>query len=1348
MEVIMKNVPRDLGDRNLSAQLQPYMNALGILAWMCTTARGKTIGFVVFLEEQDGKAFLNRHGKKAVTPADALSSSSRRFGRSRDIARLFLMNTPVYVSMSNKTPDPFHLRSLHYRLDERISAGPGREETQPAVTLATSRLACGHLFLPSSPGTLYFVDECRCDFLGIVKFYSKMLVLRSQHAAGTILRIPYDTMEHAIFDSKASSFTLVLREAPRIFAPETAAELMQRLSVSPASNRGKALRRVTHIPDAPAHGRYVPHCLVYRIDIMEVDAHKHSVMTQLKRQELFTLYHAGLPIVRTPRPLYDDFETSYRAFQQDLETCERQKRVPFRLLFQCQAWVWNNYLHPFVAARLLKRIRTAFEKARRSRRPDPVSEESMKALYETIPFPYPGISPSELDADQLMHRILRKESRSAQDEALMPAPLPTAENSGQRVNIFKATVTPTRITLHGPDPEPMNRILRKFPDFSEFFLRVQFCDENGDDLFFSPKVSNDIIFERFRKVLINGVPVAGRVYSFLGFSHSSLRSHSAWFSAPFVDKNGELQTYGVIIRSLGDFKQIRVPARCAARIGQAFSETPSYVSLLNDGINAYTIPDVKSDDGERVFSDGVGFISQDALDVIWARLGGGVAPTGLQIRWAGAKGMLCLNTVVPGRSIHVRDSMIKFPSEDRENLEICDAATKPLRFVLNRQVIKILEDMGVSDDWFLSLQAREINRLRAVTADAYNTGTFLQLQGIGNGFYLSTFIKTLDKYGIDYRMDDFLRTVVESVVLRELRLLKHKARIPVPKGVTLFGVMDETGFLGEGEVYVTFDRDHHRRFGTSLIDDSLAADGWLLVTRSPALHPGDIQLAEMRTPPAGHPLRALRNCIAFSRRGTRDLPSQLSGGDLDGDLYNVIWDRGCWPGRSCSPADYPRVTAQALDREVTREDMANWFVDFMKSDVLGMIATRHLVLSDQRDEGTLDPDCLRLAMLHSTAVDFSKTGQPVDVTSMPRAGKFRPDFLAPAPPAILHDRHHIDFLGKPAARDDTDADADEDGGEDAFRSNYEYYKSEKILGRLYRNVDEKRIWDDDICRVGEKREGPELWTQFTALMRRKLHQYVQGRITWRKKREEAWRLRDMWVYDCFSFFPLPSSLFSLRLSSSCSARLYEEAVHSAMWKYSDNHMKMLQEVEVFCGTIFNKSGSQTRRQKDNSSKLKEEFDRIAAMLVGLIRRRSRDAEQQQQQQQDGSRYEGTDIDHDAGDDDDDDADDLVAAALAPGKDALELAFACLDVGMVKRNEAEYKQLAGMQSFRVIAASCLLKEMTAFVNRLRGGSLRVMGGGGGFVGVSSGGPAIFPQYGDNPCGFDPGHFQNYGFTQYL
>ncbi len=200
--------------------------------------------------------------------------------------------------------------------------------------------------------------------------------------------------------------------------------------------------------------------------------------------------------------------------------------------------------------------------------------------------------------------------------------------------------------------------------------------------------------------------------------------------------------------------------------------------------------------------------------------------------------------------------------------------------------------------------------------------------------------------------------------------------------------VDETAFLEEGEVYITYDETRGKS-GERL--DATLVDGLVIVTRSPALHPGDIQVPRMVTPPATHPLRKLRNCIVFSQKGSRDLPSQLSGGDLDGDLYNVIWDPQAHPRTTFEPADYTRVTPPSLDRPVTRQDIANFFIDFMKSDILGLIAIRHQILADVQVKGVNDGDCIKLAEMHSTAVDYSKTGIAVDWQHMPRAPRSRPD---------------------------------------------------------------------------------------------------------------------------------------------------------------------------------------------------------------------------------------------------------------------------------------------------------------------------------------------------------------------
>lgn len=53
--------------------------------------------------------------------------------------------------------------------------------------------------------------------------------------------------------------------------------------------------------------------------------------------------------------------------------------------------------------------------------------------------------------------------------------------------VYKVQVTPSRIILTGPEPEAKNRILRKYPRHTDYFTRVQFCDEDGQDLYYSPK---------------------------------------------------------------------------------------------------------------------------------------------------------------------------------------------------------------------------------------------------------------------------------------------------------------------------------------------------------------------------------------------------------------------------------------------------------------------------------------------------------------------------------------------------------------------------------------------------------------------------------------------------------------------------------------------------------------------------------------------------------------------------------------------------------------------------------------------------------------------------------------------
>ena len=180
--------------------------------------------------------------------------------------------------------------------------------------------------------------------------------------------------------------------------------------------------------------------------------------------------------------------------------------------------------------------------------------------------------------------------------------------------------------------------------------------------------------------------------------------------------------------------------------------------------------------------------------------------------------------------------------------------------------------------------------------------------------------------------------------------------------------MDESGILKEGEIYCCYT---HNEAAPKLLT------GNVVITRSPALHPGDVQCVMAVDVPADNPLRALHNVVVFSSHGQRDLPSQLSGGDLDGDLYNVIYDDTLYPKLKSEPADYDIAKPIDIGRPVEKSDMTDFFIQFMENDNLGLIATLHQILADQSPFGTFDPLCIKVAGMHSTAVDFSKTGIPV-----------------------------------------------------------------------------------------------------------------------------------------------------------------------------------------------------------------------------------------------------------------------------------------------------------------------------------------------------------------------------------
>ncbi len=61
-----------------------------------------------------------------------------------------------------------------------------------------------------------------------------------------------------------------------------------------------------------------------------------------------------------------------------------------------------------------------------------------------------------------------------------------------------------------------------------------------------------------------------------------------------------------------------------------------------------------------------------------------------------------------------------------------------------------------------------------------------------------------------------------------------------------------------------------------------------MITRNPCTHPGDIRvLTGVDRPEFAH----LTNVVVFSSKGFRPVCNMMAGGDLDGDVYFVCWDK-------------------------------------------------------------------------------------------------------------------------------------------------------------------------------------------------------------------------------------------------------------------------------------------------------------------------------------------------------------------------------------------------------------------------------------------------------------------------
>lgn len=317
-------------------------------------------------------------------------------------------------------------------------------------------------------------------------------------------------------------------------------------------------------------------------------------------------------IIRCDRPRTPQIEASNRGFFTSKTLYRLRQEIrgfPWSVGFQLEGLLHNGLLHTVEIQSLLPRVKKLCKE--HPQRDHAYVDDFLRKYAEILRDRDPRESPMNC-----FDRIRKK---------YVPPKVTLGTFRCRHV-----TFTPTRMLIEGPYATQSNRIIRQFAGYEDFFIRVDFRDEDRLQYRWNREVDGaSFVRERVGTILKNGFPIAGRHFEFLAYSSSALREHAVWFMSPFEHNDPK---YGwvnsmKIREQIGNFRGselMKQPSKYAARLAQAFTATEASVSIKK--VEWEEIEDIKPpnfNDGKPnpyLFTDGVGSISKSLGDKIWAEL--------------------------------------------------------------------------------------------------------------------------------------------------------------------------------------------------------------------------------------------------------------------------------------------------------------------------------------------------------------------------------------------------------------------------------------------------------------------------------------------------------------------------------------------------------------------------------------------------------------------------------------------------------------------------------------------------------------------------------------------------------
>lgn len=532
------------------------------------------------------------------------------------------------------------------------------------------------------------------------------------------------------------------------------------------------------------------------------------------------------------------------------------------------------------------------------------------------------------------------------------------EPSEDYVSLCRVTVTPSRFIYLPAQSVQKNRVYRYFPDPLNFLL-ISFTDEmNGGN----PWRSSNIC-ERFLNVLKTGIEIGGKTFTFLGCSNSQLREGRCWFSS--LNRND-------VYDKIGEFPDVWSAGRKLTRLALAFASSFETVAVDHERYLRAVANDIEVDGVN--FSDGIGTASYGLVEKLQTVLHLPQKTSAFQIRIGGIKGVISVFNQQD--EVTFRKSMKKFES-NHNMLEVLNYS-RSLPLFLNRHVILLLSNYGIPDDTFLEMQHNMLMKCVDTLMDDRSGLQFVQARS-------TIFDWELFPLQLFVREPFFSQMLISNAVDLIAGITNH-SHIPVTNGRILMGVLDETGTLDYGEIYAHIVES----------DFDYEVEGKVVIFRNPCVLPSDIRvLNAIRNGSAARLKDLYTNCLVIPSKGPNSHASECSGGDLDGDLYYVIWDTNVVPKNLQIPGDKV-VTVQTRESESlqicnTHESMMQFYCDYVSNNQLGIIANAHLAVADQFN--MRHPKSVELAKYVAAETDAPKKGFTVGKISAKLLPSAYPDFM-------------------------------------------------------------------------------------------------------------------------------------------------------------------------------------------------------------------------------------------------------------------------------------------------------------------------------------------------------------------